>query len=74
MALTHSPVLEFEFSLKPDEDPEFSHCLLHFVGKATLWDDDAAEDIVADAIIGHRLDLAISRAIGANRLRWRMAW
>jgi len=63
MAQPDNPELEFEFSLKPDEDPEFSHCLLHFVGKATQWDDDAAEDIVVGTIIGHRLDLAISRAM-----------
>jgi len=63
MAQPDNPELEFEFSLKPDDDPEFSHCLLHFVGKATQWDDDAAEDIVVGTIIGHRLDLAISRAM-----------
>ncbi len=63
MALTDNPELEFEFSLKPDEDAEFSHCLLHFVGKAIQWDDDAAEDIVVGTITGHRLDLAIARAM-----------
>ena len=63
MAQPDNPELEFEFSLKPDDDPEFSHCLLHFVGKATQWDDDAAEDIVVGTIIGHRLDLATSRVM-----------
>ena len=63
MALTDNPELEFEFSLKPDEDAEFSHCLLHFVGKAIQWDDDTAEDIVVGTITGHRLDLAASRAM-----------
>lgn len=63
MAQTDSTGLEFEFSLKPDEDPEFSHCLLHFVGKALQWDDDTAEDIVVGTITGHRLDLAIARTM-----------
>ena len=66
MALTDNPELEFEFSLKPDEDAEFSHCLLHFVGKATQWDDDIAEDIVVGTITGHRLDLATSRAVNID--------
>ena len=63
MELTDNPELEFEFSLKPDEDAEFSHCLLHFVGKAIQWDDDTAEDIVVGTITGHRLDLATARAM-----------
>ena len=63
MELTDNPEMEFEFSLKPDEDAEFSHCLLHFVGRATQWDDDTAEDIVVGTITGHRLDLAIARAM-----------
>jgi GNAT superfamily N-acetyltransferase len=63
MVPTDNPELEFEFSLKPDEDAEFSHCLLHFVGKAIQWNDDAAEDIVVGTITGHRLDLAIARAM-----------
>lgn len=58
-----NPELEFEFSLKPDEDAEFSHCLLHFVGNAVQWNDDTAEDIVVGTITGHRLDLASSRAM-----------
>jgi len=63
MELTDNPELEFEFSLKPGEDAEFSHCLLHFVGKAIQWDDDTAEDIVVGTISGHRLDLAAARAM-----------
>ena len=63
MGVTDNPELEFEFSLKPDEDAEFSHCLLHFVGKAIQWNDDTAEDIVVGTIMGHRLDLATSRGM-----------
>ena len=63
MELADNPELEFEFSLKPDEDAEFSHCLLHFVGKAVQWNDDTADDIVVGTITGHRLDLATSRAM-----------
>jgi len=66
MELTDNPELEFEFSLKPDEDAEFSHCLLHFVGKAIQWDDDTAEDIVVGTITGHRLDLATARAMSVD--------
>ena len=66
MKLADNPELEFEFSLKPDDDAELSHCLLHFNGKATLWDDNAAEDIVVGTINGHRLDLAISRAMNID--------
>ena len=53
---------EFEFSLKPASDPEFSHYLLHFFGKATCWDDSIAEDKVVGEISGHRLDLAAARS------------
>lgn len=66
MELTDNPELEFEFSLKPDEDAEFSHCLLHFVGKAIQWNDDTAEDIVVGTITGHRLDLATARAMSVD--------
>ncbi len=66
MELTDNPELEFEFSLRPDEDAEFSHCLLHFVGKAIQWDDDTAEDIVVGTITGHRLDLATARAMSVD--------
>ncbi len=63
METTDKSELAFEFSLKPDEDEEFSHCLLHFVGRATQWDDDIAEDVVVGTITGHRLDLATARAM-----------
>ena len=63
MDQTDNPELEFEFSLKPDDDAELSHCLLHFVGRAIQWDDDTAEDIVVGTIKGHRLDLATARAM-----------
>ena len=66
MASTENPELEFEFSLKPDESAEFSHVLLHFVGKAILWDDDSAEDLVVGTITGHRLDLATSRVMNID--------
>lgn len=58
--------LEFEFSLKPDEDAEFSHVLLHFVGKAIQWNDETAEDLVVGKITGHRLDLATSRTMNMD--------
>ncbi len=63
MQPTDNPELEFEFSLKPEESAEFSHCLLHFTGKAIEWDDDTAEDIMVGTIQGHRLDLAAARAM-----------
>lgn len=66
MELTDNPELEFEFSLKPDENAEFSHLLLHFTGKAIQWDDDTAEDVVVGTITGHRLDLATSRAMNID--------
>jgi GNAT superfamily N-acetyltransferase len=53
---------EFEFSLRPASDPEFSHYLLHFSGKAICWDDATAEDKAVGQISGHRLDLAAARS------------
>ncbi|MCW9012402.1 MAG: GNAT family N-acetyltransferase [Gammaproteobacteria bacterium] len=58
--------IEFEFSLKPSKDPEFSHYLLHFSGKATGWDDDANDEIIIGEISGHRLDLSAARAAKVN--------
>ncbi len=63
MELTDNPELEFEFSLKPEENIEFSHFLLHFKGKAVQWDDEAADNIEVGTITGHRLDLAVARAL-----------
>jgi len=53
---------EFEFSLKPASDPEFSHYLLRFFGKAICWDETTAEDKVVGEISGHRLDLSAARS------------
>lgn len=60
--IANSDDAEFEFSLKPSNDPEFSHCLLRFYGKATCWNDDTAEDTTVGQISGFRLDLAAARA------------
>jgi len=54
--------VEFEFSLKPASDPEFSHYLLQFLGKAICWDETSGEDKVVGEISGHRLDLAAARS------------
>ena len=54
--------IEFEYSLKPSNDPEFSHYLMHFFGKAIGWDDDTSEDMAIGEISGHRLDLSAARA------------
>jgi len=55
--------LEFEFSMKPSDIEEFSHVLLDFEGRATLWDDDEDEEKVVARLKGHRLDLASGRKI-----------
>lgn len=52
--------LEFEFSMKPSDAPEFSHFLVDFKGKAVAWD-DATDDKVVAHLSGHRLDLASAR-------------
>lgn len=57
--------LEFEFSLKPSDAPEFSHFLVDFKGKAIAWTDDAEEKVVAK-LVGHRLDLATARKSYSN--------
>ncbi|MCG6936960.1 MAG: GNAT family N-acetyltransferase [Gammaproteobacteria bacterium] len=53
--------LEFEFSIKPSDIEEFSHILLDFQGKATIWDDDEDDDVVVARLKGHRLDIASAR-------------
>jgi GNAT superfamily N-acetyltransferase len=53
--------LEFEFSIKPSDIEEFSHLLLDFEGRASIWDDDEDDEIVVARLKGHRLDLASAR-------------
>lgn len=52
--------LEFEFSIKPSDNEDFSDLLLDFKGKAILWDEDGEEHIVAQ-LSGHRLDISRAR-------------
>jgi len=52
--------LEFEFSLKPSDNQEFSNLLVDFKGQAVVWDDDAEEKVVAQ-LKGHRLDISTAR-------------
>jgi GNAT superfamily N-acetyltransferase len=60
MQSNNSTELEFEFSLKPSDNEEFSHILIDFKGKALMWDEHADEQVVAQ-LSGHRLDLASAR-------------
>jgi len=53
--------LEFEFSIKPSDNEEFSDLLLDFKGKAILWDDESGDDIVVARLRGHRLDISRAR-------------
>ncbi|HID48670.1 MAG TPA: N-acetyltransferase [Chromatiales bacterium] len=50
--------LEFEFSLKPHDDPALSQYVLEFAGKASRWDDELAEDRIVGEIRGYRIDLS----------------
>ena len=52
--------LEFEFSLKPSDNDEFSHILIDFKGKAVMCDEHADEQLVAQ-LSGQRIDLASAR-------------
>ena len=56
--------LEFEFSLKPDSDPELGHYVIRFQGYATRWDEAAAEERRVGMIRGTRLDLAAAAVDG----------
>jgi len=53
--------LEFEFSLKPSDLEEFNQLLLSFQGRATIWDDEAAEEKVIARISGQRVDISLAR-------------
>ena len=53
--------LEYEFLIKPDINPELSHYVLEFSGRAIFWDDEAGEDRVVATMRGHRIDLALAR-------------
>ncbi len=52
--------LEFEFSLKPSDNEDFSNLLVDFKGQAVVWDDDAEEKVVAQ-LKGHRVDISSAR-------------
>lgn len=58
--------LEFEFSLKPHEDPALSQYVLVFEGKASRWDDELAEDRTVGEIRGYRIDLSSAQYDNVN--------
>ncbi len=58
--------LEYEFLIKPDINPELSHYVLEFSGRATCWDDEAGEDRDVAKMRGHRIDLALARHDGVD--------
>lgn len=59
--------LEFEFSLRPDPDPELAPYLVKFIGTSIAWDEDSGSDRVAGEILGHRIDLAAAMVDGVDQ-------
>lgn len=53
--------IEYEFSLKPDGDPTLDQYVLHFEGRARVWDESLGGERTVGEIHGHRLDLASAR-------------
>ena len=49
--------IEFEFSLRPNDDPELGRYVIGFIGKAIAWDEMAGTERAIGEIRGHRLDL-----------------
>lgn len=61
------PELEFEFSMRPDPDPELVQYLIKFTGKAIIWDEASGSDRVVAEIQGYRLDLAAAVVDGIDQ-------
>lgn len=61
------PDLEFEFSLRPDSDPELAPYVVKFTGKSILWDESTGSDRVVGEIHGHKLDLAAAIVDGIDQ-------
>ncbi|WP_428606996.1 GNAT family N-acetyltransferase [Sedimenticola sp.] len=61
------PELEFEFSLKPDSDPQLAAYVVKFSGKSIVWDDETGSDRVVGEIHGHKLDLAAAIVDGIDQ-------
>jgi ribosomal protein S18 acetylase RimI-like enzyme len=61
------PELEFEFSLRPDSDPELAPYVLEFTGKSMAWDDDEGMEKIVGEIRGYKLDLAAAMVDGVDQ-------
>jgi GNAT superfamily N-acetyltransferase len=59
--------LEYEFSLRPDADPDLGPYVIHFTGRALLWDDARGRDRTVAEMRGYRLDLAAAEYDGVNQ-------
>lgn len=59
--------LEFEFSLKPDADPELAPYIVTFTGKSIAWDETSGSERIAGEILGHKLDLAAAMVDGVDQ-------
>jgi GNAT superfamily N-acetyltransferase len=59
--------VEFEFSLRPNDDPELGRYVIGFIGKAMTWDEAAGCERTIAEIRGHRLDLAGAEYDGVGK-------
>lgn len=59
--------LEFEFSLRPDSDPELAPYVVEFEGKTMAWDDREGSEKVVGEIRGYKLDLAAAMVDGVDQ-------
>ncbi|MCP4993819.1 MAG: GNAT family N-acetyltransferase [Gammaproteobacteria bacterium] len=59
--------LEYEFCLRPDNDPELGHYVLKFRGHALVYDDELGDERRVAQISGYRLDLGAASVDGIDQ-------